>query len=253
MKCCNGLFFGGLSVIAIVAVAGSLGWAQPGTKDATPTKPASAPHGQPAAPAGQPQLPPGMTMDDLKAYMDAATPGAMHARMQECVGTWTGTVNHWMAPDTKPVSGACKAVFSSMMDGKFVKMELTTETPMGPMTGMGIYGFDNVSKKFQSSWIDSMGTGMMYGTGDLTDDKTTINWSFGFTCPITKKACVMREIDRRVDANTTIIEMHGPDPKTGKEFKVMEVTMKRTPTPNSAPAAPAHTPTTPTTPALPSK
>ena len=64
--------------------------------------------------------------------------------------------------DDDPVAGACKAVFSSMMDGKFVKMELTTETPMGPMTGMGIYGYDNVSKKFQSTWIDSMGTQNRY-------------------------------------------------------------------------------------------
>jgi hypothetical protein len=225
MKYCSSL--SSLGLAAAVVVAGSIAIAQPGGKDKAPK-----------APAGQPemQLPPGMTMEDMKAYMEAGTTGPMHERMKEDVGTWTGTTTMWMSPDAPPTKTDCKAVFTTMMDGKFLKMELTGDTPMGPMSGMGIYGFDNVSKKFQSTWIDNTMTGMMQGTGELSSDKSTITWNYSFNCPIMKKAMVMREIDRRVDANTTIIEMHGPDPKTGKEYKMMEVTMKRTGTHDTKPA-----------------
>lgn len=222
MKCCTVLSSVGFSAVAVLAVAGSIALTQPGTKDAKPP----AAH----APAGQPemQLPPGMTMEDMKAYMEAGMKGPMHDRLQECVGTWTGKTTMWMSPDAKPEVTECKATFTPMFDGKFVKMDMSGDSGMGmPFNGLGIYGYDNVSKKFQSTWMDSMSTGMMMGTGDLSSDKSTITWSFNFTCPITKKAAVMREIDRRVDANTTVIEMFGPDPKTGKEYKMMEVSMKR--------------------------
>jgi hypothetical protein len=98
---------------------------------------------------------------------------------------------------------------------------------MGPFNGIGIYGYDNATKKFVSTWLDNFSTGMMNGTGKLSNNGKTLEWKYTGYCPIAKKQIVMREIDTEVDENTQKIEMFGPDPKTGKEFQTMEIVLTR--------------------------
>src|SRR6185369_8383638 len=87
--------------------------------------------------------------------------------------------------------------------------------------GFGLNGFDNVSQKFQSVWVDNMGTGMMNGTGELSSDKKTMTWTMTYNCPIQKKPVVMREVETWTGKDSMTFTMFGPDAKTGKEYKVM--------------------------------
>jgi hypothetical protein len=170
------------------------------------------------------KLPPGWTEEDMKAFADAATPGKMHEHLNKSVGTWEGKSTMWMSPDSSPMTSDCTSVCEPMMDGKFIKCSMKGPMPgMGMFEGFGIYGFDNVSKKFQCSWLDNMGTGMMNGTGDLSADGKTITWTFNYYCPIAKKQCTMREIETMTSATTKTLEMHGADPKSGKEYKMMVI------------------------------
>ena len=211
---------GSLAVAAAVAV--SLAAAQNSAKPAD-TK---------AAPPAEMQLPPGMTMEEMQAYMAAATPGPMHEHLMKGVGTWTGTTKSWMDPDSAPSTGTCNSTITALMDGKFTKVEIDGDMPgMGPFKGMGLNGFDNVSKSFQSTWIDNMGTGMMQGTGTLSADGKVLTWNFNFHCPITKKPAVMREVETVTGPNSMTLEMFGPHPKTGKEFKMMEIAFTRSSAP----------------------
>ncbi len=98
---------------------------------------------------------------------------------------------------------------------------------MGPFNGFGLYGFDNVSQKFQGVWIDNMGTGMMTGTGELSSDGKTLTWTYNYTCPMLKKPTTMREVDRITGKDTRTMEMFGTDPVTGKEYRMMEVLLTR--------------------------
>lgn len=182
------------------------------------------------AASNQPEmkLPPGWTPDDMKACMDAAAPGKMHQYLASAVGTWHGKNKMWMAPDTDPMNSEGVSTFTPMMDGRFVKCEMSGEMPgMGPFNGFAIYGFDNVSQKFQCTWVDNMGTGMMTGTGELSSDGKTLTWSFNYNCPVTKKPITMREIETMTGPNSKTVEMFGIEPKSGKEFKMMEMAMTR--------------------------
>jgi hypothetical protein len=124
-----------------------------------------------------------------------------------------------------------------MMDGKFVRTDVKGEIPgMGPFSGLGLYGYDNVSKQFQSTWIDNMGTTMMQGTGSLSADGKVLTWSLNYHCPITKKPAVMREVDTWIDANTFKLEMFSTFPKTGEEFKSMEIVFTRKAVADASPA-----------------
>jgi hypothetical protein len=222
------------SVLAVLAAAGTLAVAQPAQpgKDKKPPTPAAAPAAKPAAqPAGAPaemQLPPGMTMEDMQACMEAGTPGEMHAYLAQSVGTWSGKTKMWMDPDAPPMESTCTTVISAIMDGRYIKCETSGEMPgMGMFMGSGVYAFDNVTQKFQSTWIDNMSTGIATGTGERSSDGKTMTWNLNFNCPVTKKSTTMREVQRHTGKDTSTMEMYGINPKTGKEYKMMEIQYTR--------------------------
>lgn len=212
-----------IAAAGVVAIAGSLAIAQPSgdAKPATANTAAAA-----AAPAMQ--LPPGWTEADMMACMQAGTPGENQARLAKDVGEWEGKTTMWMFPGAEPVTSQCSSKVTAIYDGRYVKTEFTGEMPgMGPFSGMGIQGFNNVTGKFVGIWIDTNSTGIMNGTGDLSEDGKSINWVFTNYCPITKKLGSMQQVDSNVEANTKTLVMHGADPKTGQEFKMIEIELKR--------------------------
>jgi hypothetical protein len=234
-----------LVVTSLVALAGTLTFAASGqdTAKAPPVRPPSPPvkapaapappakvDTKPAAPAQAGELPPGMSADDMAAYAAAAQTGPMHQHLAKSIGTWKGKVKHFMPGAPAPMESECVTVISGMMDGRFTRSETKGDMPgMGPFEGFGIYGFDNVSGKFQSTWADNFGTGMMTGTGELSPDGKTLNWSMTYNCPIKKCALTMREVERQISADAMTLEMFAPDPATGKEMKVMEIAYTRAP------------------------
>ena len=126
-------------------------------------------------------------MEDMQACMLAATPGKMHQHLAKEAGVWNGKTTMFM-PGAEPATSECVSTITPIMDGRYIKCEIKGDMPgMGPFEGFGIYGFDNVSQKFVSSWIDNQGTGMMNGTGELSDDGKVMSWKFTFNCPVTKK------------------------------------------------------------------
>lgn len=207
------------AVVGLAGVAGTMAIAD----SSKPAAPAAAPAGQPAV-----KLPPGWTADDMKMCMMAGTPGKMHEHMAKDVGVWQGKTTMWMAPGAEPTTTACTSTVSAMMDGRYTKVEHAGEMPgMGPYSGFGINGFDNVSGKFVSTWIDNHSTGIMAGTGELSADGKTKTINYAYNCPMTKKPAVMREVETTTGPGTKTMEMFGTEPKSGKEFQMMRIELTR--------------------------
>src|SRR5205085_1287672 len=106
-------------------------------------------------------------------------------------GTWTYTVKMWMNPDpsAKPQESKGVAVRKAFMDGRFVQMDVTGSMKMpGPdgkphetvFKGRSMEGYDNVKKKFIGTWMDNMGTGMMFTEGDYDEASKTFTYTGEF-------------------------------------------------------------------------
>lgn len=219
--CSKHFMFTSLALLGTAIAVGRYAAARDQEKPAPPSS---------AAPSDQPEfkLPPGWTAEDMQKCIAAGMPGEMHQRLTKDVGEWEGKSTMWMAPGMEPMVSDFKSDVTSIMDGRYIRVQHTGEMPgMGAYHGEGTYGYDNVKKKFVSTWIDSQGTAIMYGTGELADGGKTINWKFEYTCPLTDKPVVMREIEKNPDPNTKTLEMYAPDPKTGKEYKMMTLELKR--------------------------
>lgn len=204
-----------VAIWGLVAALSSVATADP-AKDAKPSAPPEF------------KLPPGWTLEDLQACMAAGTPGKMHERIAQEVGEWKGKSTMWMMPGADPVTTDCKCTVTAMMDGRFVQTSMTGEVPgMGPYKGFGIVGYDNVSQKFVALWLDNHSTGMMNGAGSMSDNGKVITWKYDFNCPMTKKPAVMRQIETMSGPNSKTLEMWGPEPKSGKEYKMMVIELTK--------------------------
>lgn len=209
--------------VALGLVVSSLAIAdQP--KDARAAKPAA------KKPAAQPEakLPPGWTEADLKAFMEAATPGEMHKRLAADAGTWQGTNTMWMGPKAEPIETESTTTITPVLDGRFIRLEMKGEMPgMGPYHGLAVQGYDNVSQKFISTWIDNMSTSMAQGEGELSKDGKTITWTFTCNCPLQDKPMTMRQVETTTGPGAKIIEMFHAEPKSGEEFKAMRIELTK--------------------------
>jgi hypothetical protein len=204
-----------LAMVALAIVTGAMALAQ-APKDAKQ--------------ADQPEfkLPPGWTAEDLKAVIEAGTPGKMHERLVNDAGQWAGKTTMWMAPGAEPLKSECTSTVTPVMDGRYVKVEMKGEMPgMGPYSGLGFYGYDNVGQEYKSMWIDNHNTAMMTGTGKLSADGKTLTWTYSCNCPLTKKPTTMRDVETITGSNTKTLESFGTDPKSGKEYKMMHIELTK--------------------------
>lgn len=182
------------------------------------------------SPAAQPepQLPPGWTEADMQAFAAAATPGEMQEFLSKGAGVWLGKTTMWMAPGAEPIHSESTSTIKSVMDGRYFICEMKGDIPgMGPFNGYGIYAYDNVSENFEASWIDNHSTGIMTGTGELSPDRKTLTWTYTYDCPIRKSPTTLREVERIVNNDKRTLVMYSVDPKSGQEFKSLEIAFTR--------------------------
>lgn len=163
----------------------------------------------------------------MKAWGEAATPGEPHKMLAKSNGTWNGEVTMWMAPDAPPATSNATMTNKMVMDGRYQLSEMKGSFMDQPFTGMSTTAYDNVTKKFVSTWIDNMGTGIMKMEGPWDESNKTITLTGKMIEPSTGRECTMREVFKIIDDNTQLMEMYGPDPETGKEFKSMTIKLTR--------------------------
>jgi len=164
----------------------------------------------------------------IKAWMEYSTPGEMQKMLAKSDGTWTGETTMWMENGAKPMMSKSEETNKMMFGGRYQITNHKGDFMGMPFEGMSIVGYDNSKKKFVSTWIDNMGTGIMNGEGDWNASTKSVEFKGKMTDPSRPgKDCDFREVFTFVDDNTQKLEMYGPDSKTGKEYKTMEIKYTR--------------------------
>jgi len=161
----------------------------------------------------------------MKAWTEFMTPGEMHKWMAKSVGTWTGDVNTYMDP-ANPTKSKTTATFKMIYNGLYQVGEFSGDMMGAPFQGQGILAYDNAKKQFVNTWIDNMGSGVIYMTGQYDEKAKTLHLKGTQTDPLTKKDTVIRQDIQFVNDNTQTITMYGPG-TDGKEMKMMDIKMTR--------------------------
>ncbi len=203
--------------LLVVAALASAGAATAQEKPKTP--PAGEKAG--AAPAGMPSQ-----EEMMKKWEAYATPGEAHRKLDVLVGTWTARVKSWMAPGQPPEETEGTAVNTWVLGDRFLEQKYDGTMMGKPFSGIGYTGYDNSKRRYESFWIDNMGTGQMVSTGSCDKTGKVFRATSMMDDPLTGKKTKVEEKTVIVDADTHRMEMSraGPD---GKTFKMLEIVYTR--------------------------
>jgi len=172
------------------------------------------------------QGPPGMSNAEMEAMMKAMSPGEQHKHLARLAGDWTFTSKMWMAPGAPPSDSNGTMHADTVLDGRYVQSVWKGNMMGMAFEGHGTDGYDNLSKKYVSTWVDNMGTGILYSTGTCDNDGHKCESKGSMIDPMTGKDSYMRSVISWTNSDSFTMEMFGPDP-SGKEFKWMEMSVKR--------------------------
>ena len=166
------------------------------------------------------------TQEEVKKLMEYATPSDIHKEMAKWDGEWTEEIQMWMAPGAPVQSMQASCVNKMVMGGRYQESKHTGNFMGMPFEGVSTIGYDNVRKVFVSSWVDNMGTGMIYLEGTWNEATKSAEFKGKATDPMTGKSVDTRQVVKIVDDNTQIMEQY-TTPPGGKEYKSMEIKFTR--------------------------
>lgn len=216
-----------ITILFATLIATSSFAQSPATSPATATGSTAT---QPATATGQPNA-----EEMMKQMMEMSKLNENHKLLADMNGSWNYTIKMWMSPDpnAKPQESKGTATRKSVMGGRYFVMDVTGKMQMpgedGKMKdmqfkGMAVEGYDNVKKKFVSSWIDSMGTGIQFSEG--TYDPTTKTFTFNMEMEMMPgMKTPVREVIKVTDKDHMLLEWY--ENRGGNEVKTMEIAYTR--------------------------
>ncbi|MES1243043.1 MAG: DUF1579 domain-containing protein [Acidobacteriota bacterium] len=167
--------------------------------------------------------PPAMDMD---AMMKAAQPGEQHKHLARMAGDWEYTSKMWMAPGQAPEESKGTMHGETLMGGRYVQHHWKGNMAGMSFEGMGTEAYDNTTKQFVSSWIDNMGTGIMFSKGSCDAAGKVCTMTGDMPDPMGGGNVTTKMVLTWADNDHFKNEMFMKDP-SGGEMKMMEISAWR--------------------------
>lgn len=163
----------------------------------------------------------------MELWKQLAQPGEPHKLFATLAGSWTTQTKEWMEPGKPPTESTGTAEMKTVLDGRFLYQEYNAQMMGQPFSGIGIDGYDNLTKKYVTAWIDTMGTGIFFMEGTASPDGKTITLRGSHPEPSGGKM-THRAVWKIADADNPTFEMYGSHGKE-KEMKFLEIIYSRKP------------------------
>lgn len=237
-----------LLAAALFTACGSVALAQHDAQPTKPSKPMPAPAKAPERPAAAQPGSGGEDMQKMMEAMEAAgKPGPGQENVAQLAGEWDCLVKFQTVPGQPWMESHATASSKMIYDGRYLQEEVTGEFSGMPFHGMGILGFNNLSKQYQGTWIDNMSTQIETLVGTYDSSKKTFTMNADLDDPMTGKRTHNKQVTviNSADKHTSEFFEVSDD---GKEKKVMEITYTRAPDRRPMMDQPAHAPAKPASP-----
>lgn len=167
----------------------------------------------------------------MQQMMEMSKLNENHKLLSSLDGNWDYTGKMWMDGNDSgsPQEFTGVATRKTIMDGRYVTMDVNGKMQMPgadgkpqdmDFKGMAVEGYDNVKKKFVSSWVDNMGTGIEFSEGKYDPATKSFTYSMEMEAVPGMKTKV-REVVKLVDDTHMMLEWY--ETQGGKEKKTMEI------------------------------
>ena len=184
--------------------------------------------GQDSGPTSKPVIdaPPAMDMQKYMAsMMKLATPGKEHKTLAAMAGDWSVAVKYRMGPDLPWQDGTATSTYQSALGGRWVIQNYKSEFGGMAFEGLMVLGYDNMKKKYVSSWRDNFTTWAIHSEGTMAADGKTITMIGTMVDLMSPKGRTMKTVIKVISDKEQHFEMY--DTIGGKELLVMTMISKK--------------------------
>ncbi|MBL8497913.1 DUF1579 domain-containing protein [Nitrosomonas sp. JL21] len=161
----------------------------------------------------------------VEIYTKLAAPGEPHRLLASLAGNWTTTTKEWMDPQKQPTESTGSVEAKMILGERFLQQQISGTMHGRPHTGIWTVGYDNLLKRYVSSWIDSMSTQIFMMDGTASADGRTITFT-GQHAEVGGGHMSHRAVWKIVDGNNQEFVMYGAH-HGAAEMKMMEVVYTR--------------------------
>lgn len=119
--------------------------------------------------------PEGMTPEEMtRLYEEKNRTGEHHEWLKKYEGNWDAEMKMWMDPQGDPIVSEGSQKNTLMFDGRYLKSEFKGDWLGEPYEGFSLMGYNNAESRFESTWMDSTSTAILYSTGKRSGDTLTL-------------------------------------------------------------------------------
>jgi hypothetical protein len=127
----------------------------------------------------------------MEAWQKAATPGEAHKKLEPVRRNLRRARAHVGRDEPVEAAGGLHRTMTStwVLGNRFVQQNYEGTFMGEPFNGMGYVGYDNVTKKIVSVWMDSASTGMMVMTGNADATGKLVTAKGTMSDPMSGRRC----------------------------------------------------------------
>ena len=164
----------------------------------------------------------------MEAWMALAKTGEQHERLKRLAGEFDVDSEMVMQPGAPAQKSKGKHKAAMIMGGRYLQGEFTGETMGMTFHGLSFMGYDNAKKKYFTTWMDDMGTGIMVAEGTASKDGKVITMTGEYDDPMANQKRKYRWVTTVVSDDKHVFEWFDADKDGKNEYRMMRVTYTRT-------------------------
>lgn len=165
----------------------------------------------------------------MKAWEKYAKPKDEHKTLAKMAGNWTYSAKMWEHATATPQASTGTSTMEMILGERFLQQKFVGKMMGHDFEGFGLVGYDNLKQKYNTVFIDTMGTGMMLGNGSYNKSTKTLTDEGSYSCPMSKSKERSYRTELKIASNDSMtFTMYGQGiDNESPEFKQMEIIYTR--------------------------
>lgn len=157
---------------------------------------------------------------------NAMTPGEGQAKLEPMIGTFDVKIRTWIDPSKPPVESLAICINTWVLGQRYIHSTLSGFIAGEPFDGLGYVAYDNVAKVYQTAWMDTGSTAMVWYRGGFDASGKSATLKATVSDPIAAKPVPVELRLSIADNGDHMSEIWGRGLGT-KLFKMMELRYTR--------------------------